>query len=82
MLSPLCSARMGNPLLQPSERRSERVALNASVFLRRSAQLNYQVRIFDASLHGCRVEFVEWPNVNEQIWVKFGGLQPLEADVC
>lgn len=73
---------MGNPLLKPSERRSERVALNAGVSLRRSGQLNYQVRIFDASLHGCRVEFVERPNVDEQLWVKFDGLQPLEAEVC
>lgn len=73
---------MGNPLLQPSERRSERVTLNASVSLRRPGQLNYRVRIFDASLHGCRVEFVERPNVEEQLWVKFDGLQPLEAEVC
>jgi hypothetical protein len=82
MLAPLCGAHMGNPRLQPSERRSERVALNASISLRRSGQLNYRVRIFDASLHGCRVEFVERPNVDEQLWVKFDGLQPLEAEVC
>jgi len=73
---------MGNPLLQPYERRSERVALNASVSLRRSGQLKYKVRIFDASLHGCRVEFAERPNLDEQLWVKFDGLQPLEAEVC
>jgi hypothetical protein len=82
MLAPLCGTRMGDPLLQPSERRSERVALNASVSLRRSGQLNYRVRIFNASLHGCRVEFVERPEVDEQLWVKFDGLQPLEAEVC
>src|SRR5690348_2344248 len=82
MLLPLFGAPMGNPLLQPSERRSERVALNASVSLRRSGQPNYRVRIFDASLHGCRVEFVERPSVDEQLWVKFEGLQPLEAEVC
>ncbi|HEV8407622.1 MAG TPA: PilZ domain-containing protein [Sphingomicrobium sp.] len=73
---------MGNPLLQPSERRSERIALNASVSLRRSGQLNYRVRIFDASLHGCRVEFVERPKLDELLWVKFEGLQPLQAEVC
>ena len=73
---------MSNQLLQLSDRRSERVALNASVSLRRSGQLNYRVRIFDASLHGCRVEFVERPRVDEQLWVKFDGLQPLEAEVC
>lgn len=73
---------MAIPRLQPSERRSERVALNASVSLRRSGQLNYRVRVFDASLHGCRVEFVERPQLDEQLWVKFDGLQPIEAEVC
>lgn len=68
-------------LLQNS-RRSERVSLNALVSLRRSGQLNYRVRVFDASLHGCRVEFVERPQLEEQLWVKFEGLQPLEAEVC
>jgi hypothetical protein len=63
-------------------RRSERVALNALVALRRPGQLNYRVRVFDASLHGCRVEFVERPQIDEQLWVKFDGLQPLEAEVC
>jgi PilZ domain-containing protein len=82
MLAPLCDADMGTPLPEQSERRSERVALNASVSLRRSGQLNYRVRIFDASLHGCRVEFVDRPKLDEQLWVKFDGLQPLEAQVC
>ena len=68
--------------LQPIERRSERVPLSASVSLRRSGQLNYRVRIFNASLHGCRVEFVDRPNLAEQLWVKFDGLQPIEAEVC
>jgi hypothetical protein len=65
-----------------SERRSDRVQLSAFVALRRSGQLNYLVRILDASLHGCRVEFVERPKLDEQLWVKFDGLQPLEAEVC
>ena len=73
---------MSSPLAIPVERRSERVALDADVSLRRSGQLNYRVRVYDASLHGCRVEFVERPTVDEQLWVKFDGLQPLEAEVC
>jgi hypothetical protein len=73
---------MSSPLLQSADRRSERVALNANVSLRRSGQLNYRVRVYDASLHGCRVEFVERPQVDEQLWVKFDGLQPLESEVC
>ncbi len=73
---------MSVPHLQPTERRSERVALDAIVSLRRPGQLNYRVRIFDVSLHGCRVEFVERPRLEERLWVKFDGLQLLEAEVC
>jgi hypothetical protein len=69
-------------LLQSNGRRSERVGVNANVSLRRSGQLNYRVRIYDASLHGCRVEFVERPNLEEQLWVRFDGLQAIEAEVC
>jgi hypothetical protein len=65
-----------------SERRSHRVRLHAFVALRRSGQLNYKVRVLDASLHGCRVEFVERPKLDEQLWVKFDGLQAIEAEVC
>jgi hypothetical protein len=68
--------------LQPSRRRSERVPLDAVVMLRRSGRLNYRVRVFDASLHGCRVEFVERPRLDERLWVKFDGLQAIEAEVC
>lgn len=63
-------------------RRSERRSLDAIVSLRRPGQLHYRVRVHDASLHGCRVEFVERPTVDEKLWVKFDGLQPLEGEVC
>lgn len=69
-------------LAHPTPRRSERHLLNAEVSLRRPGQLSYRVTVFDASLHGCRVEFVERPALAEQLWVKFDGLQPLEAEVC
>lgn len=73
---------MGVPLFDCSGRRSERVSLDAGVALRRPGQLAYRVKIFDASPHGCRLEFVERPRLDEQLWVKFDGLQPLEAEVC
>lgn len=73
---------MSSPWTHSTARRSERTVLDATVSLRRSGQLNYRVRVFDASLHGCRVEFVERPTLDEQLWVKFDGLQPLEAEVC
>lgn len=73
---------MSLPFLQSGARRSERVVLNAQVALRRPGQLGYRVKVFDASLHGCRLEFIERPRLDEQLWVKFDGLQPLEAEVC
>lgn len=73
---------MNSPLLHQSARRSERVPLDADVFVRRLGRLSYRVRIFDASQHGCRIEFVERPRLDEQLWVKFDGLQPLDARVC
>jgi hypothetical protein len=73
---------MAVPLLDCPGRRSERVVLDAGVSLRRPGQLAYRVKIFDASLHGCRLEFVERPRLEEQLWVRFDGLQPLEAEVC
>ena len=73
---------MGGLAFNSSERRSERVALDAVVMLRRSGQLNFRVRVFDASQHGCRVEFVDRPELDEQLWVKFDELQPIAAEVC
>ena len=63
-------------------RRTERVAVNAEVALRRSGQLNYRVRVYDASPLGCRLEFVERPQLEERVWVKFDRLDPIEGMVC
>jgi hypothetical protein len=63
-------------------RRSARVGLSAEITLRRAGQGRYRVKILDASPHGCRAEFVERPELEEHIWVKFEGLEALEAVVC
>ena len=60
-------------------RRADRLAINAEVALRRSAQLNYRVRVFDASPFGCKLEFVERPELEERVWVKFDGLDSIEG---
>lgn len=61
------------------ERRSTRVAVNAQIALRRTGQLDYRVRVFDASQHGCKVEFVERPQLDERVWVKFEGIEAIEG---
>lgn len=63
-------------------RRAPRVALDAEVMLRRAGRNNYRVRVYDMSPQGCRVEFVERPNLDELLWVKFEGLDAIEASVC
>jgi hypothetical protein len=50
--------------------------------LRRAGHRGYRVKIFDVSPHGCKAEFVERPELDEHVWVKFDGLDSIEAMVC
>jgi hypothetical protein len=70
------------PQRRPTPRKGARTGLAAEVSLRRSGQHNYRANVFDVSEHGCRVEFVERPDLDEVVWVKFEGLEALEATVC
>ena len=56
--------------------------MDADVSLRRAGQPTYRVRVYDVSAHGCRVEFVERPRLDEHVWVKFEGLSAIECSVC
>ena len=67
---------------QQAPRKSARVAITAEVQLRRRGQHNYQVNIFDLSAEGCRIDLIEKPQLDEEIWVKFDGLEALIATVC
>ncbi len=63
-------------------RKSVRVGLNSEVTLRRAGKSNYRVRVFDASPDGCKLEFIERPDLGEFLSVKFEGMERLEARVC
>ena len=52
------------------------------VRVRRVGQNAYNVRIFDLSPDGAKIEVVERPRINEQMMVKFDGLEVLQAEVC
>lgn len=67
---------------EPRKRQSARVALHAEVQLRRRGHHHYLVSVYDISREGCRVEFVERPRLDEKVWVKFQGLDPLQCTVC
>ena len=63
------------------KRGSERLDLSAEVSLRRPGKPNYRARAFDLSSSGCKVEFIDRPDEGETMWVKFDGLDALEAKV-
>ena len=69
-------------LVAYSNRQADRIALDAEVALRRPGQHLYRVRVYDASTHGCKLEFVQRPLVDERVWVKFEGLDAIESAVC
>ncbi len=68
------------PRQQP--RKSERIAIDAEVAMRRIGNINYRVRLFDASPDGCKVELVERPRTAEHVLVKMPGIETLDAEVC
>lgn len=64
------------------QRDGERFTLIADVTMRRQGKHSFGVTIFDASRTGCRVEFVERPEIGERVRITFKGLQPLDGRVC
>ena len=72
----------GIPPDRPMRPREPRTVLDAEVSLRRTGHHGYRVKVYDASAHGCRIEFVERPNLDERVWVKFEGLDSVEGLVC
>jgi len=72
----------GSPERAAMPRKGPRTSLAAEVSLRRSGQHNYRASVHDISEHGCKVEFIERPKLDETVWVKFDGLEAIEATVC
>ena len=66
----------------PWPRRGTRVRISADVSLRRSGKIAYKVTAFDVSSYGCKVEFVDRPRIDEHVWIRFPGLEPIEGEVC
>ena len=63
-------------------RQSERVSVTATVALRKPGKPNFRARLFDVSPEGCKVEFIDRPNVGDCVWIKLGSFENLEAEVC
>jgi len=62
-------------------RKEERLQLSAAASLRRGGRDSYKTQLFDLTGVGCKIEFIERPKAGELLWVKFAGLEPLEATV-
>ena len=71
-----------SPAEQHRARKSRRVAFDAEVLMRRLGRAKYRLRVFDVSPEGCKVELVERPKIGEHLFIKFIGLEVLEAEVC
>jgi hypothetical protein len=71
------------PTEEQVQRQKERAQLKpVDVRVRRVGQNAYNVRIFDLSADGAKIEVVERPRIGEQMMVKFDGLEVLQAEVC
>jgi hypothetical protein len=66
---------------KPSPRRAERRVLAGQAVLRRAGGPPFTTQAFDLSSHGCCCEFVERPQIDERVWIKFDGLESVEANV-
>lgn len=60
-------------------RAAERLNLTAEISLRRPGRPSFTVRVCDISTHGCRCEFVDRPEAEEQVLVKLEGLEAMPA---
>ena len=67
----------------PAETRHKpRIGLDAEITMRRAGFPNFRVQIDDISTHGCRIEFVDRPAIDERVWIKLDGLASLEGCVA
>lgn len=66
----------------PVQRGYDRIDVEAEVTLRRAGKLGFKVRLFDLSPAGCKAEFIDRPELGEQVRVKFDGMDSLEGSIC
>ena len=71
---------VSHPSKGKQPRQSERNLTVGQVTVRRCGGDRCYARVFDASPQGCQVEIAA--ELDERLWVRFEGLEPLEAQVC
>jgi hypothetical protein len=63
------------------KRDGERVPTRITATLRRQGRSKFVVPVRDLSTHGCKVEFVDRPELDEQVRMRFSGLEPIEGHI-
>lgn len=68
---------------KPAGRRSsQRVrVISAEIGMRRMGSFSFQVTLEDVSTGGCKVELVEFVEVNDHVIARFPGIEPFSAKV-
>lgn len=69
------------PKRKQDTRREVRRALRIEASVRRTGTRPFPTVVLDLTPTGCKVEFVERPSIDERVWIKFDGLEAMEATV-
>jgi len=67
--------------MEGSRRRSRRVAVADEVGIRRIGSFNFQARMHDVSVGGCKVELIEAYDAGDHVVARLPKLEPLGARV-
>jgi hypothetical protein len=62
-------------------RGSRRVHVRAEIGMRRMGSFSFQVALEDVSIGGCKVELVEFVDVDDHVIARFPGVEPFSAKV-
>lgn len=63
------------------KRQHERVPLQLTATLRETGGSKYDIRVFDLSISGCRVEALFVVNPGTRIWIRIPGMESIETVV-
>jgi len=68
--------------IEGSRRRNRRVAVSDEVGIRRIGSFNFNAKMHDVSVDGCRVELIESYEVGDHVVARLPKLEPFGARVC
>jgi hypothetical protein len=76
--SALCGTWADKPR---GRRHNERVKVESEISLRRLGSFPFEVRLGDLSAGGCKIEMIEFVEVDDHVVARFPGIEPLGARV-